>query len=77
MARCRNCGCDPYPQTVLCYKCRKKWIARRMEIWNEALEKYGKLSADNLKDIQKYVKKQEKARPLKTWEPNPERLVPK
>ena len=70
MARyCKYCNELVYPSDIMCLKCRKKWIARRKEIWNEALDKYGKVSVDNLKDLQKYCKKQERLRPMETWEP--------
>ena len=38
----------------------KKWSDFRIEAMKEAEEKFGKLSADNLKDIRAYMKKQEK-----------------
>lgn len=66
---CKYCDRGVYPGSNMCLKCRRKWQARRMEIYNEALKKYGKLSADNLRDIQKYCKKQERLRPMETWEP--------
>ena len=40
-----------------------------MEIYNEALEKFGGLNKDSLRDIQMYVKKQERLRPIETWVP--------
>lgn len=38
----------------------KNWSDFRIEAMKEAEDKYGKLNKDNLKDIQNYMKQQEK-----------------
>lgn len=58
MTKCIRCG-DDSGYDRICYACHKKWLKRRQLVYNEAIAKYGPITAENLKDIQKYCKARE------------------
>ena len=62
MARCKHCGREVYGMN-LCYSCSNKWAKVKAGFFDEAVEKYGKLSGATLKPIQTHVK-----RKMREWE---------
>ncbi len=57
MSRCKDCGTEVYASKRICSACLDKWSRVKATFFDEAVAKFGKLSATTLKPIQKHVKK--------------------
>jgi hypothetical protein len=57
MKKCRKCGEEHYGTESICLSCLKKFTERREKNFNEAIKIFGKVSKENLKQIQEYTQK--------------------
>ena len=60
MAHCKTCWKEIYPGERICHSCLKEWTDMRTIAHKAAQKKYGKMNGENLKDIQKEMRRLEK-----------------
>jgi predicted ATP-dependent serine protease len=57
--KCRKCGRETCFNKGLCHECLNKFVEKRKEIYKKAKEKFGEITAINLKAFQAYMKSEE------------------
>lgn len=55
--KCKYCGRETIGNSRVCHKCLMDWLTMRKQIWDYHENKYGKLTAENLKIRQKETRK--------------------